>query len=510
MKIHAKIRQSIWLIPACLMCLWTAGCAEGVDDETDTDYIINIDTNRFTGTESDTSTAANTDTASGTGTETGAFTPGTESDSATASETEYEIDTEHWFIDTDPPFEDSILHTFHITVSQENLAWLEANATLEEYVSATVSFDDTPMGEVGIRYKGASSLHHCFDDAGVRIDNDRCRKLSIKIRFDEYVDATRLFGLKRINLHAMQADYSKLKERLAYKLFRANNVPASRAGHARVILNGVYAGLFAMVEQVDGRFTADRWPDAGDGNLYKESWWTELYENGWIEDLRTNEDSPDVSEALALATAIQQSNVDTFVETVVPFFEIEHFLRYMVVDRAITNVDGITRFYAEDERTEPNTGFTKNFYIYQQEPGGKFVMVPWDMDLTLNYPDDFMDVAGVPDWNRIPADCYTNYLVWDGNSYTKPPGCNHFHAMVVQNYWEDFVVAGHAFLGGPFQLANMMADVNRWEAQIKEALLADPNIVESDWKWGLDKLKDDLPFLITRFENFLNEGLTVE
>ncbi|MBN2342787.1 MAG: CotH kinase family protein [Deltaproteobacteria bacterium] len=464
-------------------------CAEGTDDPIDTDSgFLDGDS----AADSDTS-LLQTDTSSDTNTDS------TDSDSVYNG----------WFTDTEPPFEDAALHTFYITITPENATLMEENALLEEYIPATVSFDDMALGQVGVRYKGASSLHYCFDEFGVRVDEDRCKKLSIKIKFSEYVETTRLFGLKRINLHALNSDYSKLKDRLSYKLFRAFGVPAPRSGHARVVVNGQYAGLFAMIEQVDGRFTDRHWPDAGDGNLYKESWWTELEEEGWREDLKTNEEISDVSEVLSLAHAIQDSTVSNFDSTVVPYFEIEHFLRYMVVDRAITNVDGITRFYAPEASTEPNTGHTKNFYIYQQEPGGRFVMIPWDMDLSLSYPDDFTDVNGVPDWNEVPPDCYTNYLIWNGNSYTKPPGCDHFHAMVVQNHWNEYVTAGEAFLNGPFQLQQMLDDLNRWEAQIADSVAEDPNIIPGEWNWGVGELRSDLTQLIFRFRNFLSEGLIV-
>jgi hypothetical protein len=46
---------------------------------------------------------------------------------------------------------------------------------------------------------------------------------------------------------------------------------APRVVHVLLKINGKYAGLFAHVEQIDGRFTRNHFRD-GSGNLYKEVW----------------------------------------------------------------------------------------------------------------------------------------------------------------------------------------------------------------------------------------------
>ena len=108
----------------------------------------------------------------------------------------------------------------------------------------------------------------------------------------------------------MAADPSKLRERLGYSLFREMDIVAPRAVHARVYINGEYHGLFAAVEQVDGRFTANRFPNDGDGNLYKQLWPTAQVTATAAEDALKTNDDPDtmnVSDFLAFKDAVAAS-----------------------------------------------------------------------------------------------------------------------------------------------------------------------------------------------------------
>ena len=150
-------------------------------------------------------------------------------------------------------------------------AWenLKINARDEEYTEAFACFEGSDIGRVGIRFKGSyGSLYNCFDENGKNI----CRKLSMKIKFDEYDPNNRFFGLSRLNFHGNRYDDTYLRERLAYDLFHEMGIAAPRTAWAMLRVNNEFQGLFGMVEQVDGCFIADRWPDNPDGNLYKEAW----------------------------------------------------------------------------------------------------------------------------------------------------------------------------------------------------------------------------------------------
>ncbi len=171
-----------------------------------------------------------------------------------------------------PIFDQAALRTFDIRISPANLATLDADPDAEEYVEGSLIFDGVEHGPVGVRYKGhigafakcvqGSRDNDLFDISGRKV----CPKLNFKIKFNHYDKERRFFGLKKLQLHAMNVDPSLMRERLGYWLFRQMGVPAPRAVHVRVLVNGELAGLFVNVEQIDGRFTRSRFAD-GKGNL---------------------------------------------------------------------------------------------------------------------------------------------------------------------------------------------------------------------------------------------------
>src|SRR3989339_214168 len=169
-------------------------------------------------------------------------------------------------------FQHDRFYTYHIEISPANLSHLEEYGNDEEYLPATLSVDDGEqtwnLGTVGFRHKGAWSLHHCWDENGeVRSYEDECARLSYKIQFNEYDRNNRFFGLKRLNLQT--GDFYLLSNILALSIFADAGIPTSRFAPATLYINGELSGLFLALEEVDGRFTAFRHPETGDGNLYK-------------------------------------------------------------------------------------------------------------------------------------------------------------------------------------------------------------------------------------------------
>src|SRR5688572_31910563 len=120
-----------------------------------------------------------------------------------------------------------------IELSDDAIASLEADPRV--YVPADVTFDGMTH-RVGLRLKGQNS----FQPIG--------EKPSFRISVDEYDPNERLAGLKDVALNNMANDPSMMHERLAYMVAREAGLPASRATHALVTVNGEHYGLYAAVE----------------------------------------------------------------------------------------------------------------------------------------------------------------------------------------------------------------------------------------------------------------------
>ena len=93
--------------------------------------------------------------------------------------------------------------------------------------------------------------------------------MKLKINWDD--PNAEFYGVRKVQLHSQNLDPSLMHERLGYWLFAEMGVVVPRSTHARVMINGEFAGVFALTEQIDGRFTRENFEN-GKGNLYKEAW----------------------------------------------------------------------------------------------------------------------------------------------------------------------------------------------------------------------------------------------
>ncbi len=422
-----------------------------------------------------------------------------------------------WEIPGAEVFLQEALVDYRITMTPEDYQNLEEHGDEEEYLPASLhvvggSIDET-YGQVGFRHKGSWTLHHCWD-TGERSYEDECAKLSYKIKFDEYDSEGRLLGLKRLNLHAMSGEGTKVRERLAYDMFNQFGVIAPRTAYARLFVNETLVGLFLMVEQIDGRFTAFRFPTDGDGNLYKEVWPNaDVDDESFLEHLKTNnnpEDNPDVSDMRAFAEAVDGSDEETFASVMSGFVNLDNLYRYIAVDRAGKNWDGIMTFYSP---YAPH-----NFYWYREaQENGIFHLVPWDLDNTFwefdpfMYPEQWVSAEPVPDWNVLPASCEPMSL-WEqgGDTRATPPGCDKLINLLAATGWERFAAIGNELLAGPLVHEVMMAKVAAWSREIEGAVREDPYIDYGDWFHQVESLSDILARAVSDFTFHLTTGYTVQ
>ena len=131
-------------------------------------------------------------------------------------------------------------------------------------MSADVEVDDQTFPNVGLRYKGSGSY----------LASQYRAKRSFKIDFDRNDEDQTFHGLAKLNLNSGAMDPTRIREALAYAVFRAAGVPAPRTAFAEVTLtvpgkyDAEYLGLYTVVEQVDEQFLAAHFED-GEGLLLK-------------------------------------------------------------------------------------------------------------------------------------------------------------------------------------------------------------------------------------------------
>ncbi len=228
------------------------------------------------------------------------------------------------------------------------------------YVRGTFRYGDEVVADVGVRLKGEATLRPLS------------RKAPFKIKFDAFVPDQSFRGLRRLTLNNVLEDASFLAERLSFHVFRAAGLPAPRANSALVSVNGQLYGVYANVETEDKTFLR-RWFASDAGNLYEEGQVDFLPGNEGRFELETNEQRNDRTDLRGMITALQGARDATLLADLGGALDTAHFLRFTAAEAVVNQWDmyGYTRFY-------PN-----NFRIYHDPAAGKFVFLPWGMDMSL-------------------------------------------------------------------------------------------------------------------------------
>jgi spore coat protein CotH len=391
-------------------------------------------------------------------------------------------------------FDQERLQTFELTLSDEALAQIDRNPSAEEWVLGSLTFEGETIDRVGIRYKGSiGAWVGCLSDpdwtdpSGHKV----CTKLSMKVKVN-WDDSNREFhGLRRLQLHNMNLDPSQMHERLGYWLFREMGVPAPRSVHARLIVNGTYVGVFALTEQIDGRFTRHNFDD-GTGNLYKEVWPLHAgYVTGdlfFVEALKTNEDeNPSIELIKNFGSEVKAAGPDGAAEVVDRWMDVDEVLAWAVVDRTIRNDDGPFHWYCFGE-CRPH-----NYYWYEEPTAGTLHLIPWDLDNAFqNIVKDSNPVTPVADaWGEITRDCQ-RFGYGDWGLLQRSAACDPVFAAWA-TFDDDYRRLLDEFLDGPFAEELVTAQVEAWVAQIADATTEaaaahDDAVSVRKWTGAVDEL----------------------
>jgi len=288
-------------------------------------------------------------------------------------------------------FDDAVVHRIDITVSADNY-----QATLDNlddllgggggggpggmqvtedpmWVPVTVAFNGHTWTQVGMRYKGNSSLNSAYR-SGVN-------KYAFRLTFDKYeeenpdLEDQRFYGFKKMTFSNGFNDPSLMRDKLAADLMRAAGVPAARTAFSRIYVDHgegpVYFGLYTMVEDPSNKMIDTQFED-GSGNLYKpESMLSSFNQNDF--EKKTNEDEADWTDVQGFVAAINadRSDASTWRANLEAVFDVTRFLRYLALNQAMMNWDTYG-------------WMAHNYYLYADpSDNGRIVWIPWDMNEAL-------------------------------------------------------------------------------------------------------------------------------
>lgn len=390
--------------------------------------------------------------------------------------------------------DDAAPRHLRLEVAPQDWEWLNANPLLEQWVPATVHFEGQTFTNAAVRYKGAvGSLYSCVDATGALT----CRKLSLKVSFNEVDKSGRFYGVRKLVLNACNRDDTYLRERLAYAAFRDAGVVAPRAVHMRVSVNDGPESLYLAVENPDKELLEERFADP-DGDLYKEAWPRSLDPAWYASKLKTNENTSTGARLLALAKALDSTPKPDHPALVDAWMDRPLMARYLAVDQAVNNWDGVTRFYCGGASCSNH-----NFYLYDDPTTGRLVVIPWDLDFTFVWPDDQLGRS----WSdEGPGACDPEPV--NGVATVLPAQCDPLVGVLVgdQAAWLD-ALATLSAPGGALDLDRLLGRLDGYRAQIREVAETDPlGPGAAEWRRATARLRETLRAQAAHIAARLAEG----
>jgi len=248
-----------------------------------------------------------------------------------------------------------VMPEIELLIEPDGIAALEAAP--REYVPATIVFEGRSFGPVGVRLKGQNSFLPISE------------KPSLRINVNEYFPEGTFHGLKDLTLNNMASDASMMHERLAYYVARAAGLPASRANHALLTINGEPYGLYANIETVKARMLKG-WFDDNDGPLFEA---TDVdFADEYIDEYELDAGPDDRSLLWGLADALAIAGPDQAIAAAAQFVEIDHFQRYWAMSSVIGQFDAFPFSLPGDD-----------YFVYADPTTGKLWFLPWGMDETF-------------------------------------------------------------------------------------------------------------------------------
>ncbi|MBK9992511.1 MAG: CotH kinase family protein [Saprospiraceae bacterium] len=155
-------------------------------------------------------------------------------------------------------FDDTKIHDFDFRFSQTDyLNQLTTNYNTKKDIPASLYIDGVKYDSVGVRYKGQTSFQRVVANG----------KKSFNVTMNGFIKGQDHDGYETFNLNNAYEDESNMRE-VTYLSHNRHHIPAARSAFARVFVNGVYYGVYALVQGLDSEFI-NEWFLSNDGTRWR-------------------------------------------------------------------------------------------------------------------------------------------------------------------------------------------------------------------------------------------------
>lgn len=248
------------------------------------------------------------------------------------------------------------------------------------YVPAQMYFNDKQWYDVGLRYKGNSSLSSAYQQGN--------GKLPLRIEMNHFendnpnITGQTFYGFQQLSLSSGYKDESLVREKIAADVFRAFGVPAPQTAFYRVYIDHgdgpTYFGLYTMVEVVFDKPMLDTQFGNSYGNCYKpDSDAARLNDVSALSTVdmpnKTNEGASfdDITTLINTLLSDDRTNNPTqWRSNLESIIDMDMYLKYLAANTTMKNWDTYGRM-------------THNYYLYNNPNVNKFTWIPWDNNETF-------------------------------------------------------------------------------------------------------------------------------
>jgi len=272
-----------------------------------------------------------------------------------------------------PFYDESVLRTVFITF--EGKDW---ESELEDFngtdvdVAANVMIDGKTYRDVGIRFRGMSSM---MVPEG--------RKHSLNLSLDMAHESQSVSGYRTLNLLNSHEDPTMMRAVLFLHVAR-QYIPAPKANFVRVVINGENWGIYQNVQQFNKEFLKENF-NSTDGARWKapgpnpQAGLTDLGDDvaryKQVYEIKSKDDASQWAALSEFCKLLNQTPTNRITTVLPAVLDIDGALRFLALDNALVNNDGYWSRASD--------------YSLYRDSTGKFHIIPHDANETFGAAPNF-------------------------------------------------------------------------------------------------------------------------